>query len=129
MKLRHTLAGLAIAGSLTAGFVGVAGAQTDSSSSSAPTTHVFSCDTAKDHLARLHTRIDALKDRIAKAEARIDQLRKDGRNDLADALAKRVERAKDRLARVEARVDRVQQRIDNRCGGDPNASTSSSSST
>jgi phage shock protein A len=124
MKLRTALVGLVIAGSLTAGFVGVAGAQTNSSSSSAPTEHKFSCDTARDHLARLHTRIDALKDHIANAEARIDQLRKQGHDDRADALAKRVERAKDRLARLEARVDRVQQRIDVRCGN-ANASTSS----
>lgn len=126
MKLRKTLAGLAISGALTAGFIGVAAAQTNSGSSGAPPAHEFNCDTAKDHLARLHTRIEALKDHIAKAEARVDQLRKEGHNDRADALAKRVERAKDRLSRLEARLDRVQKRIDERCGADPTASTSSS---
>lgn len=126
MKLRTTIAGLAITGVLTAGFIGVADAQTNSTSSGAPTTHEFNCDTAKDHLARLRTRIEALKDHIAKAEARVDQLRKDGHNDRADALAKRVDRAKDRLSRLEARLDRVQKRIEDRCGADPNTAPSSS---
>ena len=126
MKLRNTVSAVAIAGTLFVGLASGAGAQTDSGSSGAPTAHVFSCDNAKDHLARLRTRIDALKDHIAKAEARIDQLRKEGHNDRADALARRVERAKDRLSRVEARLDRVQQRIDERCGPDSTAPTTSS---
>ena len=56
MKIRKLFAGLVIAGSLTAGFAGIAAAQTPATDSSAPTTHVVSCDTVKDHLARPQAR-------------------------------------------------------------------------
>jgi chaperonin cofactor prefoldin len=127
MKLRKTLAGLVVAGSVVGGFAGLASAQTAANPPAPPTAHTFSCDTAKDHLVRLQKRVDVIKGQIAKAEARIDQLRKEGHNDRADALAKRVERAKDRLAKAEARIDTVTKRINEHCG-DPNATASSNSS-
>jgi predicted nucleic acid-binding Zn-ribbon protein len=120
MKIRTALAGFAIAGTLAAGFTGVADARTPAPSTK--TTHSLSCDTAKDRLAKVHTRVEALKDRIAKLAARIDQLRKEGHGDRVDVLAKRLEKAKDELAKLEARFDVLTKRIHERCA-DPKAVT------
>src|SRR5438477_4102044 len=94
MNISKALAGLALIATLTVGgYAGVADAQTAAPTN--PTTPTqTTCDKAHDHVARLHSRIDALKDHIAKAEARVDQLRASGHNDRADRLAKRIEAGK-----------------------------------
>lgn len=120
MNIRKSLAVVALAGAVSLGYAGVAGAQpttTDPAPTSPPVTqpHKFNCESAKDHLARIQHRLDQVKDRITKVEARIDKLRQNGHNDEADRLAKRVESAKDRLTKVEARLDKVTAKVHERC--------------
>jgi hypothetical protein len=126
MNVRKALAGMALIGTLTVGwYAGVANAQTAAPTN--PTTPTQpTCDKAHDHVARLHSRVDALKDRIAKAEARVDQLRASGHNDRADRLARRIEAGKDRLAKLETRVAAIEVRVDQRCA--PSTATTPSQS-
>ena len=76
MNFRKPLAALALAGALAVGYAGVAGAQTPAPAApSTPTTqsqHHFTCEGAKDRLAKLQKRDDEIKDHIAKS-LRIDE--------------------------------------------------------
>jgi hypothetical protein len=115
MKIRKSLAGLTLAGSLALGFAGVAGAQTSSDAPPAPKARTIDCTTAPDRLAKAHERLDAAKARIAKAEARIDQLRSNGHGDRADVLAARLAKANDKLAEMAARLDAVTAKVAAHC--------------
>jgi hypothetical protein len=126
MNIRKTLASLAIAGTLVGGFASVASAQADPAPNPPAGQHHFTCETANDLLARIHQRIDAVTARIAKGEARVDQLRSEGKNDQADALARRIGTATDRLSKFEARLAKVEARVAEHCNADPNAITPSS---
>jgi hypothetical protein len=126
MNIRKSLASLAIAGTLVGGFASVASAQADPPPNPPAGRHHSTCQNANDLLARLHQRIDAVKARIAKGEARVDQLRSEGKNEQADALARRIDAATDRLSRFEARLAKVEARVAEHCNGDPNAITPSS---
>lgn len=128
MNVRKTVASLAVIGGLTAGFNGIADAQTAPPPVPPTADHQVNCDHAHDVLAKFHARIDAVKDRIAKAEARVDKLRKEGHNEQADTLAKRIETAKNRLAKIEARLAKFEALVDRYCGTTPAPTGGGSSS-
>ena len=132
MKLPKILVAVAIAGSMTLGIAGVAGAQTTATSPTvSPTTpsHHIDCAKAEAVIAKLHVRDAAIKARIVKAEARVDALRQAGHNAQADKLAKRIETVKDRLTKVEARLTKVEARVDQKCNVTPPVGASSTTST
>lgn len=115
MNIRHALGGLAIAGSLTLGLTGVATAATPEGDASTQTQRSFDCDTAQARVAKLLDRIEAAKARLVKAGARIEELRAQGHDDRADALAKRVARLTEHLSKAEARAEKIADRVDERC--------------
>jgi len=133
MNFRKPLAALALAGALAVGYAGVAGAQTPAPAApSTPTTqsqHHFTCEGAKDRLAKLQKRDDEIKAHIAKAEARRDQLVAEGKTDQAAALTKRIDAAKDRLGKVEARVEKVKDAVAKRCDNHANPGTAATPAT
>jgi hypothetical protein len=124
MKIKKSLVGLAIAGSLAIGFAGVAGAQTSSGDLAAPATRTLNCETAPGRLAKAQERIDTANARFAKAEARIEQLRSNGHTERADKLAARIAQAEERLAKAETRLGEVTAKVAAHCA-DPGASAAS----
>lgn len=115
MKLRRTLAGLALASSILVGTAALADAEpvTSPTSPTTPTAspaHGSKCDKAR---AGLQKRVDMMKAHIAKIETRIAQLRKEGHDKRADALAKGLQRAKKQLANAQTRLDKFDA---TRCG-------------
>jgi hypothetical protein len=130
VKFPKILAAAAIAGSMTLGLAGVAGAVTPSPTPASPTTpsHHIDCAKAEQVIARLHQRDAAINARIAKGEARVDLLRKEGKNARADKLAQRLETVKARLAKVEARLTKVEARVDAKCNVTPPLGGSSTTS-
>jgi hypothetical protein len=131
VKFPKILAAAAIAGSMTLGLAGVAGAVTPSPTPASPTTpsHHIDCAKAEQVIARLHQRDAAINARIAKGEARVDLLRKEGKNARADKLAQRLETVKARLAKVEARLTKVEARVDAKCNVTPPVTGGSTTST
>jgi hypothetical protein len=131
VKFPKILAAAAIAGSVTLGLVGVAGAVTPSPSAPSATTptHQIDCAKAEQVIARLHQRDAAINDRIAQAEARVALLRQEGKNARADKLAARIETVKARLTKVEARLAKVEARVDQKCNVTPPVAGNSTTST
>lgn len=122
MKFHRILATLTLAGALTMGFAGVAGAQTtDPTPSTTVPVHKLNCDTARDRLAKLEKHDDAVRARIAKAEARRDKLQAEGQTVKAAELTKHIEAAKDRLSKLDARIAKLKSAIATRCSVDPAA--------
>src|SRR5258708_4281916 len=115
MKLRKTLAGVALVGSLTVGgYAGVAYAQNATPTNPAGQTQT-ACDKAHNRLIRVHSRIDALKDRIATAETRVGELRASGDNTRADKIAKRIDAGNARLIKLEDRDATIEARVAQSC--------------
>jgi hypothetical protein len=131
VKFPKVLAAAAIAGSVTLGLVGVAGAATPSPTAASATTpsHHIDCAKAEQVIARLHQRDAAINARIVQGEARVDLLRKEGKNARADKLATRLETVKARLTKVEARLTKVEARVDQKCNVTPPVAGTSTTST
>ena len=131
--IRKLLAGAALAGTLTLGYAGVAGAQTSSLSTTGASTPAaaphIDCTKAEATLAKLHQRDEAVKDRLAKLEARVQQLRQNGHTKRADLLQQRIDTVQGRLSKVEARLSKVEARVDAKCNVSPDLGSSTSSST
>jgi hypothetical protein len=113
-KLTHTISALCLAGALTVGVAGAAGADTPGTATPAAKP-ALDCGKAQDRLAKVETRVTGAGDRIVKAQARHDQLVTEGKTERATVLADRIQLAKDRLVRVETRLDKVKAAVAKRC--------------
>jgi hypothetical protein len=113
--IKQTATALGLAAALTLGLAGAAGADTPTTTPTAPATHRFTCDDARTRAEHLHARLDAAGDRIARAEARRDKLREEHRDQLADALTTRIDAGKAHVGRVKTRLDRLEGAITDRC--------------
>jgi hypothetical protein len=115
---RTIVVGTALAGALTFGAVGLAGATTPSTSSSTPTTATPSggqnsgppakCAKLPAVAARVQKAEGKLNARLPKVEAREAKLTAAGRTKLADALKARVARVQAREGKVNARLAKAE---------------------
>jgi hypothetical protein len=116
--LRTVVAGTAVVGALTFGAVGIAGATTPSTSSTAPTTTTPSsgqnsgppakCAKLPAVAARVQKAEGKLNARLPKVEAREAKLTSAGRTKWADALKARVARVQARVSKVNARLAKAE---------------------
>ena len=107
--LRKIIAGTAVAGALTFGAVGIAGASTTPGTPT-PTGTNMAAKCAK--LPALQAKVQALESkvnaRLPKAEAREASLKAAGKTQQADKLAKRITRVQNRESKVNARLAKAQ---------------------
>ena len=101
---RRIIAGTAVAGALTLGVAGVAGAATPSSGTSKNTPSAQVCSRLPKIEARVQTYEAKVNARIPKAEAREAELRAAGHPKLANRIAARITRAQNREAKLNARL-------------------------
>jgi phage shock protein A len=104
---RTIIAGAAVAGALTFGAAGIAGASTPAPGSTSA------------HKAALCAKLPALQAKVQKVEAKVATwvpkaqareatLRTDGKTQLADAIAKRITRLQNRETKFNARLAKAQ---------------------
>ncbi len=106
--LRRIIAGTAVAGALTFGVAGVAGAATPSSGTSTSTPSAKVCarlGTIESRVQKFEAKVNA---RIPKAEAREAKLRGAGHTKLADRIAARITKVQNRESKVNARLSTIE---------------------
>jgi hypothetical protein len=117
--LRTIVAGTAVAGALTFGAVGIAGATTPSTSSTTPTTAAPSggqnsgpppakCAKLPAVAARVQKAESKLNARLPKVQAREAKLITAGKTKRADALKARVARVQARESKINARLAKAE---------------------
>jgi hypothetical protein len=121
--LRRIIAGTAVAGALTMGVAGVAGAATPSGSTGTGTPSAAACARAAKVEARIHTWEAKVNARLPQAQAREAKANAAGHTKLANAIAKRITRVQTRESKLNARLAT----IDAKCGTGSTGSTSSPS--
>ena len=109
---RRIIAGTAVAGALTLGVAGVAGAATPSSGAGTtkgnPSAHV--CARVSKIEARVQKIEAKVNARIPKAEAREAKARAAGHTKLADRIAARITKVENRESKVNARLSKIEAR-------------------
>jgi hypothetical protein len=106
--LRRIIAGTAVAGALTLGVAGVAGAATPSSGTSKNTPSAQVCSRLPKIEARVQTYEAKVNARIPKAEAREAKARAAGHTKLANYIAARITRVQNRESRLNNRLSTIE---------------------
>jgi hypothetical protein len=106
---RKIIAGTAVAGALTLGMAGIAGASTGSTVNSGPA--ITGSTTVCSLLPQIQARVQKVETKLAadlpKAQAREAKAKAAGHTKLADAIANRITRIQDRETKVNARLAKL----------------------
>jgi hypothetical protein len=107
--LRKIIAGTAVAGALTFGAAGIAGAATPTTSGGSSGANITAmCAKLPKVEARVHKVEAALAARAPKAEAREAKLKSEGKTAQAERLADRISKIKNREVQVNARLSKLE---------------------
>jgi delta 1-pyrroline-5-carboxylate dehydrogenase len=122
--LRKIIVGTAVAGVLTFGAAGIAGAATSTTPSASSGSNLSKvCAKLPKAEARIQKVEAALAARLPKAEAREAKLKSEGKTAAADRLANRITRIQNRESKVNARLAKIEAK----CGTASIPSTGSTS--
>ncbi len=108
--LRKIIAGTAVAGVLTFGVVGIAGASTPASGTTNTAAKCAKLPAVQARVQKLESKFGAA---LPKAQAREAKLRSEGKTNKADAIANRITKIQNRDSKVNARLAKAQAA----CGG------------
>ena len=128
MKIRTTIAGLALAGAVTLGGTGIASAQTDPSSPPFPNHPNVTCEQAVSRTAQAQAHLDRLKGKVADLKVRRDRLVAQGELDRAQHLNQVIEWAEGRIAEAQQKLVKVEQVVRDHCGATPDDATATAAS-
>lgn len=120
MKARMLMAGLAAAGTLAAGFAGVAYAQSPSTPSQSNTATApdgakpkkLDCSNEQQILAKIAERKGTIQSNIDKAKTAADKARAEGKEARAKKIEARIDGASKRLERLNKAEQKVHERCD-----------------
>ena len=112
--VRRIIGGTALAGALTLGVAGMAGAGAATPAA---------CSRLPKLEARVQKFDNAVKARLPKAEAREAKLKAAGHDTLANAIATRITKVQAREAKINARLSKAEAKCGNSGSSDSSAST------